>query len=111
MTAPVDAASVQYAIRRALVVRRDTPRAEKAALAHDLAAYITRLLPAGRAAGERMWRGGFLWYQLTNRLDSIERQAATGLGDPEAGPGAGVDRPRALAMDTQWLMIRFGPEH
>ncbi|KIF77361.1 hypothetical protein QR77_32900 [Streptomyces sp. 150FB] len=105
----LDAESVQESIRRALVARRDTPRREMAAIAADLGTYIDLLLPAGRVAADRMWRGSIHWTLLSTRLDSIKRQAERGLGDD--GPVDAENRLRQLAFDCQWLWTRYGPTH
>lgn len=76
MTAPVNTAAIQAALRAALVVRGDTPREDMAALADTVASYIAQLLPAGRADARRLWRGGIPWHQLTARLNGIQRGAA-----------------------------------
>lgn len=105
----LDAEAVQESIRRALVARRDTPRCEMAAIAADLSTYIGLLLPAGRAAADRMWRGSIHWTLLSARLDTIKRQAERGLGDD--GPMEAANRLRQLAFDCQWLWTRHGPHH
>jgi hypothetical protein len=103
----ISAGHVEWAVTRALIVRRDTPRADMDTLATILSDSITLLLPAGRIHANGMWRGGIPWSTLNTRLAGIKHRAEAGLGTD--GPIAAMTRLRTLALDCQWLMNRYGP--
>ncbi len=81
--------------------------AELTELEAELCGHIHRLLPAAKAAVDKLWHGGAAWHQQISRLDGIERQVGQGLG---AGVLSAHVQVQQLAKDCQWLIDHQGQQ-
>ncbi|QXE36314.1 hypothetical protein KQY30_20810 [Streptomyces sp. GMY02] len=102
------ASAVRAAVDRArAVVHEADTHEELNKLAEELRDYISQMLPIAQNQTDRMWRGSREWYVLTSRLNGISTEAQQPLAASKLAAHVQV---RLLALDCEWLFMRYGTD-